>query len=127
MIFSQHHDTSMNQILANPHSLMLLHNGDLIGQAISKLTNREIPYKLRDEDHQGDDKWGIKLVNWKCTPENLHFANRHGLNFQVRVYHNAGRLGEAGSSYNVQSLVTEQGTNLVSYESSGTFVLEQLP
>lgn len=124
-ILTHHYITSLNQTLANPHSVMLLHNGDLIGEAISKLTDLSIPYNFRaNEHHNADDQWGIKMINWKCIPENLHFADGYGLHFQVRVYHDAGRMGEAGSRYNVQCQVTEEETNVVSYKSSGTFVLE---
>lgn len=112
--------------LATPHSIMLLHHGDLIGQALSKLTGHSIPYKKFADQSHGDDDWGIKMMNWQCTPENLNFADTEDLAFQVRAYIDTGYLGESGSTYRVQCSVKGAVEGKILYQSTGTFALDRL-
>lgn len=110
--------------LATPHSVMLLHNGDLIGQALEKLCGRKMPYKMSNNGSYGD--WGIKMKNWQCTPEALNFANTEGLHFQVEASHSGGRLGMSGSTYKVKCLVKGAEEGKTFYEGTGTFVINPL-
>ena len=125
LIFNDSLSCSSTQC-ATPHSLMLLHNGDLIGQAISKLTGRCIPYKKSHEKNKYTDDWGIEMVDWKCEPLKLNYADSEGLDFQVKAYLSEGQLGEAGSKYAVQCRVMGSESKEISYESSGTFVLAKV-
>eukprot|EP00804_Cyclotella_cryptica_P028010 CCRYP_003869-RA/>CCRYP_003869-RA protein AED:0.19 eAED:0.44 QI:497/0.5/0.66/1/1/1/3/0/486 len=138
---------------AVPHSVMLFHNGDLIGEAIARLTNRNIPYKkkldaqgtLFFEHRDREDKvspkhtndiirrnmsfnksYGIKMRNWECQPQNLNIADSEGLELQVRTYLRDGAMGEPGSTYCAECLVKENDSGLVCYEATGTFTLDQV-
>ncbi|KAL3801819.1 hypothetical protein HJC23_001215 [Cyclotella cryptica] len=133
--------------------LMLFHNGDLIGEAIARLTNRNIPYKkkldaqgtLFFEHRDREDKvspkhtndivrrsmsfnksYGIKMRNWECQPQNLNIADSEGLELQVRTYLRDGAMGEPGSTYCAECLVKENVSGLVCYEATGTFSLDQV-
>lgn len=105
---------------------MLVHNGDLIGHAISQLTGRSIPYKKSLKENRYADAWGIKMVDWKCLPTKLNYADSEGLDFEVKAYLSEGLLGEIGSKYAVQCRVMGSESKEVSYESSGTFVLDKV-
>jgi hypothetical protein len=110
---------------ATPHSLVLLHSGDLIGRAISRLTGRYIPFKRSlklKEDYV--DAWGIKMVDWNCTPVTLNFVNTEGLNFEVKARLHQGLNGDKGSTYMVNCIVVGAESGDTSYTSTGTFVLD---
>lgn len=136
---------------AVPHSVMLLHNGDLIGEAVSRLTGCTIPYKKLNHDYAAvlfehreydgtvfsehighnshgtasfDNDYGIKMQYWECQPENLNIAETDGLQLQVRTYLKDGELGESGSTYCVECLVNEKGSKMVCYRAKGTFILD---
>jgi hypothetical protein len=104
-----------------PHSSMLLHNFDLVGQAISSLTGCNIPYKTSRTKIQPGD-FAIKMEKFEAQPQSLHFANSHELKLQVKAYLNEGVMGEPGSKYRAECLVQEEDT--ICYSGLGTFVLD---
>lgn len=130
------------------HSVMLFHNGDLLGKAISEFTGRDLPFKRSDfgQEH------GMKMLSWtvryvscshlyddslafcvahlsllshcQCLPENLHFPDTYGLKLQSKVFLSKGELGKPGSTYAVQCTVKQDETGMVCYKATGSFILE---
>lgn len=110
---------------ALPHSVMLFHNSNLVGDALSELTGLDIPFRNNDF-FSSDEVHGIKLLNWKCVPENLHFANTYGLHFQVKVYLSRGTMASQGSMYTVECMAKQEVTGLICYKATGSFILNPL-
>lgn len=108
---------------ALPHSAMIFHNCGLLGDAISELTGVKIPFKGAGFRRDQSQDSGIQMLHWECLPENMHFANTHGLQFQCKVYLSKGLLGANGSMYVVECIVKEDVTNKISYKASGRFIL----
>jgi len=103
------------------HSVMLFHNGDLLGKAISEFTGLDLPFKRSDfgQEH------GMKMLSWNCLPQNLHFPDTYGLKLQSKVFLSKGELGKPGSTYSVQCEV-KQDTGTVCYKATGSFILEPI-
>lgn len=43
-----------------PHSVMLFHNGDLVGKAISEFTGIDLPFKQNDYGQEH----GVRMLSW---------------------------------------------------------------
>lgn len=59
----------------------------------------------------------------KAVPEVLHFPDTCGLKFQCKVFLSKGELGKFGSTYRVESVVTQE-TGILCYKATGEFVLQ---
>ena len=101
------------------HSVMIFHSCNLIGTAIEKLTGTVIPWKSKDfgQEH------GLKLLNFECTPENLHFANTYGLKFQSKVFLSTGEMGQPESTYVVECSAVQDVTGVVCFKATGRFAI----
>ncbi|KAL3798234.1 hypothetical protein ACHAW5_008315 [Stephanodiscus triporus] len=107
-----------------PHSIMVFHNCDLIGRAMSEFTGVDIPFKQSDFGQYH----GMKILSWTCLPETLHFADTGGLKLQAKVFLSEGELGEPGSTYVTESAVKQTETDqlVVVYKATGTFILNPI-
>ena len=104
-----------------PHSSTVFHSCDLIGMAIEKLTGLRIPFKHSDLGNEN----ALELLNFDCSPQNLHFPNTYGLKFQAKVYCSSGEMGLPGSTYMFETKAVQDVSGLVCFSATGHFVLRR--
>ena len=59
----------------------------------------------------------------QSMPENLHFPDTLGIKLQSKAFLSEGELGEPGSIYAFECVITEVKTGVVCYDASGSFFL----